>query len=298
MTVTDLADATGTEPRMLFRLLRALASCGVFEQHDDGRFALNALAEPLRPEAAGGSAYRYALYVGQPLVQRPWEQLVSTLRTGRPAFEHVFEAPMFEYLASNPGANDLFNDAMSSNTSRDADAVVGACEFGDDETIVDVAGGHGALLAAILAAAPEAGGVLFDLPHVLAGARETLRSRGVADRCRLVEGDMFESVPSGADTYILKRTLHDWEDDRAAVILANCARAMRDGGRVLVIDMIIPPGADGRLAKLYDLMMMVMLGGRERTEAEFDDLFAAAGLTRTRTIPTTCPLSIVEGVRA
>lgn len=298
LTVEELAAATGADSVLLFRLLRALASRGVFEQRDDGRFALNALSEPLRREAAGGSVYAYARYIGRPFVQRPWEELASTLRTGEPGFERVFGAPMFDYLASNPEASEVFNDAMSSNTSRDSDAVVAAGGFSDRETIVDVAGGHGALIAGILAATPGASGVLFDLPHVISGARERLGFSGVADRCRLVEGDMFSSVPAGADTYILKRTLHDWEDDRAAVILCNCRRAMREDGRVLVVDMVVAPGPDGHVAKFYDLMMMVMLGGRERTESEFDRLFATAGLRRSRTIATNCPLSIVEGVGA
>lgn len=296
-TIGELASATGTRPELLFRLLRALASRGVFEQREDGRFAITALAAPLRRDAPGGSVYEYALYVGQPLVQRPWEQLLSTLRTGEPAFERVFDASLFDYLASNPTASERFNDAMSSHTTRDALAVVDAYDF-PSGTVVDVAGGHGALIEAVVAATPGATGVLFDRPHVIDGARERLRHSVVADRCRLVSGDMFQSVPAGGDVYMLKRALHDWEDDRAAAVLENCRHAMNEGGRILVIEMVVDPGAAGHMAKFYDLMMLVMIGGRERTEVEFERLFASAGLKLTRTIDTGSPLSVVEAALA
>jgi SAM-dependent methyltransferase len=296
-TVDELAAATGTQPEPLFRLLRALASRGVFEQREDGRFAITALAEQLRRDAPGGSVYEYALYVGLPLVQRPWEELLSTLQTGRPSFERVFEASLFDYLASDAAAGKRFNDAMSSHTTRDALAVVDAYDFQAGK-VVDVAGGHGALIEAVVAATAGATGVLFDRPQVIEGARERLGQGAVADRCQLVSGDMFESVPSGGDVYMLKRTLHDWEDDRAAVVLENCRRAMNEGGRILVIEMVVDPGAAGHMAKFYDLMMLVMIGGRERTEAEFERLFASAGLRLIRTIATGSPLSVLEAAAA
>jgi hypothetical protein len=297
-TVEELAAATGTRPPMLYRLLRALAGRGIFSEREDGRFVMTPLAEPLRRGAPGGSARGYALLAGQPFAQRPWEELLSTLRTGQPGFERVYGASLFEYLSSNADANDIFNDAMTSNTSREADAVVAAYDFGALGTIVDVAGGHGGLIAAILAANPRTRGVLFDRPHVIAGASAILQKRGIAERCQLIDGDMFASVPPGGDAYIVKRAVHDWDDDRAAAILQNCGRAMNEGGRVLVIDMVIPPGNDRDPGKFYDLLMMVMLGGRERTEPEFAELLASAGLKLTRIIPTRSPLSIVEGTRA
>jgi len=297
-TVDELGAATGTQPPLLFRLLRALASCGVFEQRDDGRFAMTALAEPLRRDAAGGSIYGYARYVGQPFVQRPWEHLSLTLRTGQPAFERMFDASLFEHLASNPQAAERFNDAMSSHTTHDALAVVGAYAFPEAGTIVDVAGGHGALIEAILNETPAAAGILFDQPQVITGARDRLGDSAVADRCQFVSGDMFQSVPGGGDVYILKRTLHDWDDDHARVVLENCREAMRPGGRILVVEMIIDPGPGGHMAKFYDLMMLVIMGGRERTESEFGQLFASAGLKLSRTLQTGSPLSIMEGVAA
>jgi hypothetical protein len=299
-TVEELADVTGTHPDLLYRLLRALASRGIFEQsqHDGRQFALTELAESLRREGPGGTVHDYALYVGQPFLQRAWEQLVPTLRTGQPAFDLAHEMPLFEYLAGEPSAAQSFNDAMTSHSGRDAEAVIDAYDFADAGTIVDVAGGHGTLIAKILVAAPRAGGVLFDLPQVISGARETLRTAGVADRCLLVEGDMFESVPLGGDIYTLKRALHDWSDEQAIAILRNCRAAMSEGGRVLVIEMVIDPGPGGHLAKFYDLMMMVVARGRERTDAEYAELFDAAGLRLARTIPTLGPLSVIEAVAA
>jgi hypothetical protein len=297
-TVEELAGATGTRPQLLYRLLRALASCGIFAETDGGRFAMTPLAEPLRSDAPGGSVRDYAVFVGQPFVQRPWEELVWSLRTGQPGFDRVYGMSMFEHHSGNAEAGELFNNAMASHTSRETAAIVAAYDFDGLGTVVDVAGGHGGLIAAILAASPGTEGVLFDQPYVIAGARAAVQEQGVAGRCQLAGGDMFASVPPGGDAYILKRVLHDWEDDRAAVILRNCGRAMNDGGRVLVIDMVIPPGNDPHLGKFYDLTMLVNLGGRERTEPEFAELLAAAGLRLTRVVPTQSPLSIVEGTRA
>jgi hypothetical protein len=215
----------------VFRLLRVLASRGVFEQLDDERFALNLLAEPLRRDAPGGSARAYARYVGAPFLQRPWENLVSVLRTGQPSFPAFHGVPIFEYLASDAETSALFNDAMSNHTSRDAGAVVASYDFTGGQTVVDVGGGHGALLAAILAASTDARGVLLERSHVLSGARGFLGAAGLTDRCRLVEGDMLESVPAAADIYVLKRVIHDWNDEEAGVILetANGRWVLRAG---------------------------------------------------------------------
>ncbi len=297
-TVDELAAITRTRPELLYRLLRALASRDVFERLDDGRFALTELGESLRREGPGGTVYDYALYIGEPFLQRSWEQLVPTLRTGTPSFDLAHGAPLFEYLAHDADAAARFNDAMSSHSGRDAEGVIDAYGFRAAETVVDVAGGHGTLIAKILAAVPGTSGVLFDLPQVISGVGEALRAADVADRCTLVAGDMFESVPAGGDIYTLKRALHDWPDERAIAILRNCRDAMNDGGRVLVIEMVVDPGPGGHLAKFYDLMMLVVATGRERTEAEYARLFTAAGLEHMRTIPTVGPLSVIEAVRA
>jgi hypothetical protein len=282
---------------LLRRLLRVLASRGVFAEEPDGAFVLSALAEPLRSDAPGGSARDYALFLGQPFAQRPWEELTGSLRTGQPGFDLVYRAKLFEYLAANPADGAIFNNAMSSNTSREADAVIAAYDFTPFGRIIDIAGGHGGLLAAILASSAASKGVLFDLPQVIAIATGASRDRGVAGRCELVSGDMFTAVPPGGDAYILKRTLHDWDDNRAASILRHCRDAMNQDGRILIVDMVIPAGNEPHPSKHYDLMMMVMLGGQERTEEEFAVLLAAAGLDLARIIPTRSPLSIIEAVR-
>jgi hypothetical protein len=297
-TVDDLAAVTGTRPELLYRLLRALASRDIFAALDDGRFALTELSQSLQREGPGGTVHAYALYIGQPFLQRSWEQLVPTLRTGTPSFDMAHGMSLFEYLARDPDAAASFNDAMSSHSGRDAVGVIDVCGLRPGETIVDVAGGHGTLIAKILAAVPDTRGMLFDLPGVIAGAGEALRAEGVADRCALVTGDMFEAVPAGGDLYTLKRALHDWPDERAIAILRNCRAAMNDGGRVLVIEMVVDPGPGGHMAKFYDLMMLVVATGRERTEAEYAQLFARAGLRHTRTIATRGPLSVIEAVAA
>lgn len=295
-TVEELAAATATRPELLRRLLRTLASRGVFAEEPDGTFVLSARAEPLRSDAPA-SVRDYALFLGQPFVQRPWEELAGSLRTGQPGFDLLYRARLFEYLAANPADGAIFNNAMSSITSREADAVIAAYDFTAFGRIVDIAGGHGGLLTAVLASSPAATGVLFDLPQVIAIATGVIRDRGVAGRCELVSGDMFTAVPPGGDAYILKRTLHDWDDDRAAGILRNCRDAMNSGGRILIVDMVVPAGNEPHPSKHYDLMMMVMLGGRERTEEEFAALLAAAGLDLARIIPTRSPVSIIEAVR-
>jgi hypothetical protein len=294
LSVEQLAALTNTRAPLLYRMLRALASRGIFAELEDGRFAMTPLADRLRSSAPGGSVRAYAVFAGQAFAQRPWEQMLATLRTGQPGFDQVYGAPLFDYLATDVTAGEIFNDAMTSNSSREAEAVIAAYDFTGLRSIVDVAGGHGRLIATVLTANPDAHGVLFDLPHVIAGARPVVHTGSLADRCRLVEGDMFAAVPAGGDAYLLKRTLHDWDDDRARAILQNCARAGKPGARVLIIEMVVPPGNEPHQAKLYDLMMMVMLGGRERTRHEFADLLAGAGFRLVQIVDTNTPLSVIE----
>jgi SAM-dependent methyltransferase len=297
-TVDELARLTKTEGPLLYRLLRALAGIGVFAEEADGRFAMTALAEPLLRDAPGGSVHGYALLAGQAFAQRPWEELLPTLRGGPTPFERIYGKPLFEYLADHPEASAVFNHAMTSNTSREADAVAAAYDFADTGTIVDVAGGQGALLATILRDNPRTRGVLVELPHVVSDARAALQAGELGDRCTVIEGDMFASLPAGGNAYLLKRVIHDWDDDQARVILENCRRAMAPGGRVLIIDQVIPAGNDPHPGKFYDLMMLLLLGGRERREDEFKQLVASAGLKLTTVVPTKSPVSIVEAEEA
>jgi len=296
-TVDELAAATDTKAPLLYRLLRALAGVGVFAEQASGEFVLTPLAVPLQRDAPEGSVHGYAVMVGERFMQEPWQELLNAVRTGEVAFERTYGTPLFDWLATHREADAMFNDAMTSHTSREADAVVAAYDFGEFKTIVDVAGGHGSLLARILAANPSARGVLFEQPHVVDGAVALLQQAGLGERSSTVAGSIFESVPAGGDLYILKRILHDWDDELSRVILENCRRAMNVGGRVLVVDQVIPPGNDPHVGKFHDLSMMVMLGAQERTREQFAALLLSAGLRLTRvvTLPT---IGLVEAVAA
>lgn len=295
-TADELAAATGAHPDALYRVLRTLASVGVFEEIAPRRFALTPLAEPLRV-AHPHSVHSMAVYQGDHVYQA-WGDLLHSVMTGAPAFDHVFGAPHFAYMAQHPEMSAPFDQAMSENSRRVASAVVAAYGFGEAGTVVDVGGGQGVLLAAILGAHPGLRGILFDQPHVVAGAQPMLDAAGVADRCETVAGDFFAAVPSGCDFYVLRHILHDWDDERSIAILRSCAKAMPPHGKVLVIEAIVASGNEGPQTKLLDVQMLVMNGGRERTAAEYEQLFTAAGLRLTRIIPTASDANIIEGERA
>jgi SAM-dependent methyltransferase len=220
------------------------------------------------------------------------------VRTGEPAFDHVFAMPIFEYFAKMPEAAATFDAAMTSISTFESKAVLAAYDFSGIGTLVDVAGGHGLLITSILKANRKMRGILFDLPHVTAGAPALLQASGIADRCRIVSGDFFASIPVGADAHIMKHIIHDWDDERAIQILTNCHRALRPGGKVLIVDAVIPPGNGAHFGKLLDLEMLVLTPrGRERTRAEFQDLLHRSGFRLRRIVPTETHLSVVEGVR-
>jgi O-methyltransferase len=291
-----LAAAAGAHAPSLYRVLRTLASVGIFAEGDDGRFGLTPLAGPLRVDAPD-SIRDYILLVGEEFYWRPWDHLLYSVRIGRPAFEQVHGADFFTFLARDPGASAVFDAAMTSRSAQENDAIASAYDFSDLGTIIDVGGGRGSLLAAILRANPGLSGVLFDRPQVVAEARHQLEAAGLGGRCEVVAGDFFASVPAGGDAYLLKRVLHDWDDERAGAILRNCHRAMPGHGRLLAIDLVVPPGNDPSLGKLFDLLMLVQVGGRERTEAEFQALLASAGFELKAVTPTLSLVSVVEGVR-
>jgi hypothetical protein len=293
-----LAEATGAHAGTLHRLLRALASLGVFAEDADGRFALTSLAEGLRTNAPG-SLRAYAIMMGEDWHWRAWGDLLNSVRTGQPAFEHVFGCPMFSYFGEHPEAARVFDAAMTSRTGQETAAVIAAYEWPASATIVDVGGGQGALLAAILARNPDVHGVLFDMPHVIAVARGLIEEAGLADRCELAAGDFFERVPAGGDLYLLKRVVHDWDDERASAILRSCRAAMGDRSRLLVIEHVLPPGNAPSWGKLLDLQMLVLTpGGRERDEAGFRALLASTGLRLERIIPAGPTASLIEAVVA
>ena len=298
-----LARETGTHAPSLHRLLRALASLGVIDEAEPDRFALTALGVQLRTGVAD-SVRNLALMFGSERAWRSWGELRHSIRTGAPAMPHVFGMDSFDYLAAHPKEAAVFNEAMAEITRQVAGAAVAVYDFARFSTIVDVGGGNGALIAAIASAAPTLRGIVFDSPSGSAEASRELEASGLAERCEVRTGDFFRSVPGGADAYILKNVIHDWDDERSLTILRNCRQAISADGRLLLIERVTPAqigaSAGHRRWAMVDLHMLVMLGGRERTEAEFQALFAAAGFQwqRTLSLPGTTGFSLIEAIPA
>jgi O-methyltransferase domain len=295
-TAEELSGDLGLHAGSLYRVLRLLAGYGIFTEDRLRRFALSRIGEKLRP-AAAGSAHALLLYNGQRWQTEPYAEVEYTLRTGKPAFDHVFAAPFFEYAARHPDLAAQFDAAMTSVTQLHVGAVLGAYRFDDVDTLADIGGGNGLLISAILAAHPRLHGILFDLPRVVDGAAPQLRNAGVAGRCDVRAGDFFEAVPAGADAYLLSHIMHDWDDRRCDAILRACRASMPPNGRLLIVDVIVAEG-DNRFdqGKLTDMQMLLVLTGRERTTAEFRELLAAAGFSIRRIIRTAAPECIIEAV--
>jgi SAM-dependent methyltransferase len=292
----ELAAATGTHAPSLYRLMRGLAGAGFFVEEPGRRFRNSPLSDVLRT-GSPGSLRAVAESVLGPSHWRAWENLEHSVRTGGIAFDHAFGMDVWAFFSRNEDEQRAFNDAMTDFTRIFNPAVVKGYDFSRAGTLVDVGGGHGALLFSVLEENPAVRGVLFDQPHVVEGARGRLGEEGLSARCQLAGGSFFESVPAG-DTYMMKLIIHDWDDERAGLILRNVHKASKPGARLLVIDSVVPErGAEPSLAPLMDLNMLVMTGGRERTEAEFRDLFGRAGFDLAKVHPTESPLAIVEGVR-
>jgi hypothetical protein len=285
-STADLAAASVAHEPSLYRLLRALASVGVFTETGPRHFAMTPLAECLRsdgPDSLRALARAWAM----PLTWDAWREFSHSVRTGEPAVRKLGIDNPFEYLKDHPSEGAIFNDAMTQFSRQSAGAVADAYDFSRFHRLVDIAGGHGYLLATVLDRNPHLNGVLFDLPEVIASAP--------AGRYQTVTGNFFESVPEGADAYMMKHIIHDWNDERCATILHNCHRAMAAEGRLLIVEMVIPPGNDQFFGKWIDLEMLAIPGGKERTGDEFRTLFASAGFELTEIIDTTAPVSIVEG---
>jgi hypothetical protein len=291
----ELASLTGTQERPLYRLLRANASVGVFTELEDGRFAQTPLSEPLRTDARP-CVRHMAMMLTDDWHIRCWEQLPWCIETGQPASYKLHGKGMFDWMAQHPEKTGNFNQAMTDLSSGDAGAVVQSYDFSRFEHVVDVAGGHGALLAAILDQAPNLRGTLVEMPHVIEGARKAGLLDRFANRCTLEAASMFEHVPSDADAYIMKFIIHDWYDPECIKILGNCRQGIRPGGRLLVVDQVVPARNEPGPAKLMDLEMLVLPGGMERTEKEFRELFAASGFRLERIIHTPALQCIIEGV--
>jgi SAM-dependent methyltransferase len=276
----ELAAETGTHEPSLLRLLRALVSLDLLTQTAPDRFELTELGGHLRKDAPD-SVRSVVMFLCSAGPWSSWGDVLHSLRTGKTAFEHNYGMQAFEYLAQHPEEAEKLNGAMGQMTRDTARGLIAGYDFSPFPTVVDVGGGNGTFIAEILRAAPEVKGVVFDMPTGVSEAAETLEAAGVADRGTVVSGSFFQSVPEGADAYVLKLVLHDWEDEKALKILRNIREAIKPGGRLLVFERLVPDivTADHKRALLADLLMLVLTGGRERTEAEYGDLFAKAGFT-------------------
>lgn len=292
-TADELAQTTETHAPSLYRLLRALASNGLVKIESDGRFGLTPLSETLVTNAPGSVRAFIISELGQEHYPA-WGNLMHSVKTGEIAFDNHFGVDVWGYFAQHPEDAAIFNNSMSNMTAAVNEAIMSRYDFSPFNKIVDVGGGHGGLITSILKQNPQAKGVLFDADVVIEGARPRLAAAGVADRCEAVSGDFFKAVPAGGDAYVMKWIIHDWEDEKAIAILKNCRSQMQPDGRLIVVDCVVPENDEPDFSKTFDLNMMVMTGGKERTAAEFEQLFAAAGFKLLRVISTDMPTSIVE----
>lgn len=294
-TCDELASATNTNARALYRLMRGLASVGVFAE-EGGHFVLTPISQGLRSDIP--ESMRDSILLAGEEYYRAWGNLLYSLETGNSAFEREFGMPLFDYYSQHEESGAIFNRAMQNISRAIVPVVVNSYDFSKTVKLVDVGGGNGSSLGAILKANPQLQGIVFDLETAVAKASSVLEKNAVSDRATVVAGNFFESVPSGADTYLLKYVLHNWDDEKAIAILRNCYDAMSDSGKILVVEQVIPPGNEPFSAKLIDLQMLVMTSsGCERTAAEYQSLFEAAGFELVKIIPTRSNVSILEGVR-
>jgi len=294
-TFEQLAKDANAHPPSVYRLLRALASLGVFAEQEHGRFANTPLSEALRDQP--GSVRPMALFFNDASHLKAWTALDYSVTTGACGFEKAHGSSTWDYVSSHADVSEIFNNAMTSLSAQFAPAVAMGYDFSGIATLVDIGGGHGTLLGTILGRHPALRGVLFDLPHVVAGAPKQLASMGVTERCEVVGGDFFKQVPTG-DAYVMKHIIHDWDDARSIEIMKTIHRAAKPGAKLLLVESVIKPGNTPDMGKILDLEMLVVTqGGRERTEAEYRALFEAAGFKLERLVPTMAPVTVLEAIR-
>ena len=295
LDLESLARAADAEPESLRRLLRALAAVGVYVETDEGGYANSELSEALRTRAPG-SVKGWATLIGETYFWNAWGNLLSSTRSGATAFTTLYGTDVWTYRAGDATRTAVFDAAMTELATRMAASIAAAYAFPDHGLVVDIGGGHGALLAGVLAAYPSLSGKVFDLPHVVAGADQALASSPARQRIQAVAGDMFESVPAGGDVYLLKSVLHDWPDEDCESILRVCRTAMSPSSALLIVERLLAGPNEGADTKFSDLNMFVMTGGRERSEDQFIRLLERSGLQHARTLDTDSPWSLVEAV--
>ncbi len=293
LPLDELADKVGANPDALRRLLRVLISRGIFLRRDDDRYELNPMAQLLRSDAPVSMA-AMARFIGAQQHREHWSLLTQAIRSGDAAVPALRGKEFFDYLGDEPEFGQIFNDAMTSLSGATIGPVIDAYDFTPYRTIVDVAGGHGRLLAAVLGSAPDARGVLYDLPEVIAGAGSLLREAGVAERAQLAEGSFFDKVPAGGDAYLLKNIIHDWDDEPSVQILRNVRSAAATGAALLLIEAVVPDDDSESAAKLTDMEMLLINNGRERTAGEYRRLLDEAGFRLSRVVDTNSRFNIIE----
>ncbi|MCE5290679.1 MAG: acetylserotonin O-methyltransferase [Nocardiaceae bacterium] len=289
----EIAAAVNGNPDAVHRLLRAGASIGLFALDSDGRFGLTAMSRTLRSDS-DDSMRPVVLMLGDPSYWSPWGELTYAIQTGKPSADKVYGKPMWEYLSDNPEFETVFNNAMTALTKLDWPTVAAVYDFTPFDTIVDIGGGQGQLLKLILESAPNASGILFEQESVIEQAADFLGACGTLPRCTLECGSFFDTVPLGADLYVMRRVIHDWDDDDAVDILGTIRRSIPDHGTLVILESVVPEDNSPHFAKTLDLDMLIFAGGRERTEAQFRSLVKRAGFEVTRVVPTISTLSVIE----
>jgi O-methyltransferase domain len=287
----ELAREAGCDAHLLYRTLRFLASHGFFAETVPGSFALTPAAEAMRSDAPESTRAAWRMFHRLLWAQKSLEE---GLRTGETPLQHAFGQPVFAYIAAHPELAGIFDAGMSALHGPETAAMLEAYDFGGIGTLADIGGGNGSLLIAALAKHPELKGILFDLGHVIERARNGIQAAGFGARCRIEPGSFFESIPAGADAYLLRHIIHDWTDEQSVAILKNCRRAIPAGGRLLVVEMVVPPGNDPSPSKNLDFLMLMYPGGMERTESEYRKLFGASGFDLAGITPTASPVSVIE----
>jgi hypothetical protein len=293
-TCAELAGLTGSHPAALCRLLRALASIGIFSEDEDGCFMLTPLAELLRTDT-DASLHAGALHMLHPSSWAPWGQLLHSVRTGEPAFPKIFGEDAWAYRSRHPEISAIFDTMATVMSKQEAGVILSHLDLSNVGQIIDVGGGKGELIADILSHQTNLRGVLFDQPHVVAGADEVLQAAGVADRCRIEPGDFFIEVPKDGDMYLLKAVIHNWNNEAAIAILRNCRQAMSSHARMVLVESVFDP-ARPTVGNLMDLHMLVIHGGQERTPAEFGALLDASGFRLRNILKTAAGISLIEGI--
>ncbi len=293
-TAEELAERANAHGDALYRVLRALGSVGIFAEDGQRQFSMTPIAECLRSDALD-SLRAFGIMTGAEFYQS-WGNLLYSVRTGEPGFQERYGVPFFQYMTEHPERHAIYDAAMMVHGIAETEPMLDAYDFSRFRTVADIGGGNGRMLAAILERHPTVKGILFDLPAVADRSRSVIAGLGLSDRCQVVGGDFFTSVPA-ADAYVMRHILHDWPDTDAVTILRNCREAMNPGGGILVVETVIPPLNEPCFGKWLDLMMLIV-GGRERTEEQYRDLFSQAGLRVSRIIPTAHEVGIIEGVPA